>query len=140
MTRIVIPYAIEVDGQIISVFDPNVHKEVRFTGGTVDPRWVVCQRPFITAGGELCAAMLEVRRDETNGVFMAPCQLKANNGILLIDDFGRQMISPRELLNRWMRPLEQHADFLTLESGTKFQVPFELLLVFSDQFPTRTSW
>ena len=128
---VVVPYAVQVDGHIISILDPNVHRLVRFTGDTLDPRWVVCQRPCIKVGGELSAAMLELRRDDATGVFVAPCQVKANNGILIIDDFGRQMISPRELLNRWIQPLDQHADFLTLTSGTKFQVPFELLLVFS---------
>jgi hypothetical protein len=128
---VVVPYAVHVDGHIISILDPNVHKLVRFTGDTLDPRWVVCQRPCVKVGGELSAAMLELRPDQATGVFIAPCQVKANNGILIIDDFGRQMLSPRELLNRWIQPLDQHVDFLTLASGTKFQVPFELLLVFS---------
>jgi hypothetical protein len=128
---IVVPYAVQVDGHIIAILDPNVHRLVRFTGDTLDPRWVVCQRPCVKVGGELSAAMLELRRDEATGVFIAPSQVKANNGILIIDDFGRQKVSPRELLNRWIQPLDQHADFLTLASGTKFQVPFELLLVFS---------
>jgi hypothetical protein len=128
---VVVPYAVHVDGHIISILDPNVHRLVRFTGDTLDPRWVVCQRPCVKVGGELSAAMLELRRDEATGVFIAPCQVKANCGILIIDDFGRQMVSPRELLNRWIQPLDQHVDFLTLASGTKFQVPFELLLVFS---------
>jgi hypothetical protein len=127
----VVPYAVHVDGHIISILDPNVHKVVRFTGDTLDPRWVVCQRPCVKVGGELSAAMLELRRDEASGAFIAPCQVKANNGVLIIDDFGRQIISPRELLNRWIQPLDQHVDFLTLTSGTKFQMPFELLLVFS---------
>jgi hypothetical protein len=128
---VVVPYAVHVDGHIITILDPNVHKLVRFSGETLDPRWVVCQRPCVKVGGELSAAMLELRRDEGTGVFVAPCQVKANNGILIIDDFGRQIISPRELLNRWIQPLDQRVDFLTLKSGTKFQMPFELLLVFS---------
>jgi hypothetical protein len=128
---VVVPYAVEVDGHIISILDPNVHRLVKFTGGTLDPRWVVCQRPCIKVGGELSAAMLELRRDAPTGVFVAPCQMKANNGILIIDDFGRQMVSPREILNRWIQPLDQRVDFLTLASGIKFDVPFELLLVFS---------
>jgi hypothetical protein len=82
-------------------------------------------------GGELSAAMLELRLDESPHVFIAPCQLKANNGILIIDDFGRQMVSPRELLNRWIVPLDRRVDYLTLASGMKFQVPFELMVVFS---------
>ena len=125
------PYAVEVDGQIITILDPNVHRLVRFTGDTLDPRWLVCQRPCVKVGGELSAAMLELRRDEAAGVFIAPCQVKANNGILFIDDFGRQRIPPRELLNRWVVPLDQRVDFLTLASGMKFHMPFELMLVFS---------
>jgi hypothetical protein len=128
---VVVPYAIEVDGHIVSILDPNVHRLVRFTGDTLDPRWMVCQRPCIKVGGELSADMLELRRDQATGVFIAPCQIKANNGVLIIDDFGRQLISPRELLNRWIQPLDQHVDSFTLASGTKFQVPFELFLVFS---------
>ena len=91
---VLVPYTVHVDGHIISILDPNVHKLVRFMGDTLDPRWVVCQRPCVKVGGELSAAMLELRRDEATGVFIAPCQVKANNGILIIDDFGRQMISP----------------------------------------------
>jgi hypothetical protein len=128
---VVVPYAVVVDGHIISILDPHVHRLVRFTGETLDPRWVVCQRPCVKVGGELSAAMLELRRDEATRVFIAPCQVKANNGILIIDDFGRQMVSPRELLNRWIVPLDQRMDYLTLASGTKFPMPFELMLVFS---------
>jgi predicted ATPase with chaperone activity len=128
---VLVPYAVEVDGHIISILDPRVHRLVRFTDETLDPRWVACQRPCVSVGGELSSAMLELRRDEATRVFIAPCQVKANNGILIIDDFGRQMISPSELLNRWIVPLDQHVDFLTLASGTKVQMPFELMLVFS---------
>ena len=128
---VVVPYAVEVDGNIISIFDPNVHRLVDFTGDELDPRWVVCRRPCVKVGGELSAAMLDLRRDEVTRVFIAPCQVKANNGILIIDDFGRQVISPNELLNRWIVPLDQQADFLTLASGAKFQMPFELMLVLS---------
>jgi hypothetical protein len=128
---ILVPYAVHVDGQIVSILDPNVHRLVRFTGDTLDPRWVVCQRPCVKVGGELSPAMLELGRDGSTGVFIAPCQVKANNGILIVDDFGRQLVSPRDLLNRWIQPLDQRVDFLTLPSGTKFQVPFALLLVFS---------
>jgi hypothetical protein len=128
---VLVPYAVEVDGHIISIFDPNVHRTVDFTGDALDPRWVVCQRPCVNVGGELSAAMLELRQDEATRIFVAPYQVKANNGILIIDDFGRQRVSPSELLNRWILPLDQHVDFLTLASGTKFQMPFELLLVFS---------
>jgi len=128
---VLVPYAVEVDGHILTVFDPVVHRAVERSDETLDPRWVECQRPYITVGGELSASMLELQLDESTHVFIAPCQLKANNGILIIDDFGRQMLSPRELLNRWIVPLDRRVDYLTLASGMKFQVPFELMVVFS---------
>jgi len=128
---IVVPYAVEVDGHIIALFDPVVHKPASCNDDLLDPRWAVCERPCITVGGELSAAMLELRVDEATRVFISPCQMKANNGILIIDDFGRQMLAPRDLLNRWMVPLDRRVDYLTLASGMKFQVPFELMVVFS---------
>jgi len=128
---VVVPYAVEVDGHIISLFDPVVHKTAPSTDEQLDPRWVVCERPCITVGGELSAAMLELRLDEATKVFISPCQMKANNGVLIIDDFGRQVLTPRELLNRWIVPLDRRIDYLTLASGMKFQVPFELMVVFS---------
>jgi len=128
---VVVPYAVEVDGHIITVFDPVVHRVAPSDDDLMDPRWVVCERPCITVGGELCAAMLELRLDESTRVFISPCQMKANNGILIIDDFGRQMLSPRELLNRWIVPLDRKVDYLTLASGMKFRVPFEMMVVFS---------
>ena len=128
---VVVPYAVEVDGHIITLFDPVVHKQLPFHDDLLDPRWVVCERPCITVGGELSAAMLELRLDESIKVFISPCQMKANNGILIIDDFGRQMLAPRDLLNRWIVPLDRRIDFLTLSSGMKFQVPFETMVVFS---------
>jgi hypothetical protein len=128
---VVIPYAVEVDGHIITLFDPVVHRRLPFHDELVDPRWAVCERPCITVGGELSAPMLELRLDEATRVFISPCQMKANNGILIIDDFGRQMLAPRDLLNRWIVPLDRRVDYLTLSSGMKFQVPFELMVVFS---------
>jgi hypothetical protein len=128
---VLVPYAVEVDGHIISLFDPVVHRPVFLNDETLDPRWVACERPCITVGGELSAAMLELRLDEATHVFISPCQMKANNGVLIIDDFGRQMLSPRDLLNRWIVPLDRRVDYLTLASGMKFQAPFELLVVFS---------
>jgi predicted ATPase with chaperone activity len=128
---VLVPYAVEVDGHIITLFDPVVHRLASCTDETLDPRWVVCERPCITVGGELSAAMLELRLDEATRVFISPCQMKANNGILIIDDFGRQVLSPRELLNRWIVPLDRRVDYLTLASGMKFQAPFELMVVFS---------
>jgi predicted ATPase with chaperone activity len=128
---ILVPYAVEVNGHIITVFDPVVHRTAPLDDELLDPRWVPCQRPCITVGGELSAPMLELRLDESTRVFISPCQMKANNGILIIDDFGRQVLSPRELLNRWIVPLDRRVDHLTLASGMKFQVPFELMVVFS---------
>ncbi|HUI82274.1 MAG TPA: hypothetical protein VLY24_30335 [Bryobacteraceae bacterium] len=128
---VVIPYAVEVDGHIVALFDPVVHKTVPSNDDHLDPRWVVCERPCITVGGELSASMLELRLDDSTKVFIAPCQMKANNGVLIIDDFGRQVLSPRELLNRWIVPLDRRVDYLTLASGMKFQVPFEMMVVFS---------
>ena len=128
---VLVPYAVEVDGHIITVFDPVVHRAVACDDDLLDPRWVVCERPCITVGGELSAAMLELRLDESTRVFISPCQMKANNGVLIIDDFGRQVLSPRELLNRWIVPLDRKIDYLTLASGMKFRVPFEMMVVFS---------
>jgi predicted ATPase with chaperone activity len=129
--HVLVPYAVEVNGHIITVFDPVVHRPVPNTDDMLDPRWVLCERPCITVGGELSAAMLELRLDDATRVFISPCQMKANNGIFIIDDFGRQVLSPRELLNRWIVPLDRRVDYLTLASGMKFQVPFELMVVFS---------
>jgi predicted ATPase with chaperone activity len=128
---ILVPYSVEVDGHIITLFDPVVHRQVPNENELLDPRWAVCERPCITVGGELSAVMLELRLDEATRVFISPCQMKANNGILIIDDFGRQVLSPRELLNRWIVPLDRRIDYLTLASGMKFQVPFEMMVVFS---------
>jgi predicted ATPase with chaperone activity len=108
-----------------------VHRQLAHSDELLDPRWAVCERPCITVGGELVAAMLELRMDDATHVFISPCQMKANNGILIIDDFGRQVLSPRDLLNRWIVPLDRRVDYLTLTSGMKFQVPFELMVVFS---------
>src|SRR5262249_33495148 len=92
---------------------------------------VVCHRPCITVGGELVLSMLELRLDEATGIYAAPLQMKANNGIFIIDDFGRQVTSPRELLNRWIVPLDRRVDYLALRYGVKFEIPFELMVVFA---------
>jgi hypothetical protein len=128
---VLIPFAVEVDNQIISVFDPVVHHPVEPADENIDPRWILCRRPCIIVGGELIPSMLELRLDEASGIYAAPLQMKANNGILLIDDFGRQLMSPRDLLNRWIVPLDRRVDYLTLRYGVKFQIPFELMVVFS---------
>lgn len=128
---IMIPYAVEVDNQVISVYDPVVHTPIENDDADVDPRWILCKRPCIVVGGELIPSMLELRLDESSGIYAAPLQMKANNGILLIDDFGRQLMSPRDLLNRWIVPLDRRVDYLILRYGVKFQIPFELMVVFS---------
>jgi hypothetical protein len=128
---VLVPYAVEVDGQIVVLADPAVHEKIDYAASDLDPRWSLCRRPFLAAGGELVASMLDLQRDENTRTFVAPLQMKANNGILLIDDFGRQLMSPRDLLNRWIVPLDRRVDFLSLGTGGKFDIPFELLVVFS---------
>jgi predicted ATPase with chaperone activity len=128
---ILIPYAVEVDNQIISLYDPVVHQPVERDEPDIDPRWIRCKRPCIVVGGELTPSMLELRLDDASGIYAAPLQMKANNGMFIIDDFGRQMISPRDLLNRWIVPLDRRVDYLTLRYGVKFKIPFELMVVFS---------
>jgi hypothetical protein len=126
-----LPYAVEVDGQVISLYDPVVHQRVETEDAEVDARWILCRRPCIVVGGELIPSMLELRLDETSGIYAAPLQMKSNNGIFIIDDFGRQLMSPRDLLNRWIVPLDRRVDYLMLRYGVKFQIPFELMVVFS---------
>jgi hypothetical protein len=126
-----LPYAVEVDGQVISLYDPVVHQQVETDETQVDARWALCRRPCIVVGGELIPSMLELRLDESSGIYAAPLQMKANNGIFIIDDFGRQLMSPRDLLNRWIVPLDRRVDYLMLRYGVKFQIPFELMVVFS---------
>jgi hypothetical protein len=128
---ILIPYAVEVDSQIISHYDPVVHQRLEYDDPEIDPRWILCRRPCIVVGGELIPSMLELRLDEASGIYAAPMQMKANNGIFIIDDFGRQLMSPRDLLNRWIVPLDRRVDYLSLRYGVKFQIPFELMVVFS---------
>lgn len=132
---VAIPFAVEVDGQIIVVFDPIVHRPLAHQPDGLDPRWVICERPMVVAGGELELGMLDLKRDPVTGIYMAPLQMKANNGLLVVDDFGRQMIPPAALLNRWIVPLERRIDYLTLDYGLKFVIPFELLVVFSTNIP-----
>ncbi len=126
-----IPYAVEVDGQVIAVYDPAVHKKANVELEEMDARWVICQRPCVVAGGELTARMLDLHLDEGSNVYAAPLQMKANNGILVIDDFGRQTMSPQQLLNRWIAPFDRHIDYLALRYGVKFEIPFETMVVFA---------
>ncbi|MGA2350145.1 MAG: hypothetical protein ABSF70_06925 [Terracidiphilus sp.] len=127
-----IPYAVEVDGQIITVFDPSIHKRIEEADPKEhDERWVLCQRPAVMVGGELTAEMLDLQFNPTTKFYVAPAQMKANNGVLIIDDFGRQRIRPEDLLNRWVVPLDRRIDFLALAGGKKIEVPFEMLVVFA---------
>ena len=128
---VVIPYAIELTGHIITLFDPVLHRPVDTQPDDLDARWVLCHRPCVSVGGELVSEMLELRSDDASGIYVAPLQMKANDGILIIDDFGRQIISPRDLLNRWIVPLDRRVDYLTLHHGQKLCIPFEMLVVFA---------
>ncbi|NMH64844.1 AAA family ATPase [Shewanella sp. SHSM-M6] len=136
---VLIPYALAIGNEIIQVFDPELHHSVKderklnpldLAKGH-DPRWIRCHRPLRITGGELTSEMLEVQFDTHSRTYMAPLQLKANNGILLLDDLGRQRISAKQLFNRWIIPMEERRDFLSLQSGEHFEIPFELILLFS---------
>jgi predicted ATPase with chaperone activity len=146
--EIYVPYAFQSEGNVVTVFDPTVHQMVEDRGderlddneatirrllntNAVDARWVRVRRPVIVTGGELQLNMLDLRYSAEANFYQAPLHLKANGGVFLIDDFGRQMVSPRELLNRWIVPLENRHDYLTLASGKKIEIPFEQLIIFS---------
>ena len=131
--HVLIPHAITVDGQVIKIFDPYNHEPVAPLPGTPahDPRFVLCRRPAVIVGGELTLEALDLVFDPTAKVYQAPLQVKANGGMFLIDDFGRQLVKPRELLNRWIVPLEKRVDYLTLHTGKKLELPFDQLIVFS---------
>jgi energy-coupling factor transporter ATP-binding protein EcfA2 len=139
-----IPYAVEVDGQIIKVFDATLHQptecsahagDLRDRAGLQlegsDDRWVMCRRPVAVAGGEFDLDMLDLRYNAEARYYDAPLHVKALNGVLIIDDFGRQQIEPRQLLNRWIVPMENRIDYLKLNTGKSFSLPFDELLIFS---------
>jgi len=143
-----IPYALYIDGQVVKIYDSVNHQaspeeESPPTSRTLrsstrrDPRWIRIHRPFIVTGGELTLAGLDLVFDDVNKYYEAPFQVKANGGILLIDDFGRQLVRPRDLLNRWIVPLENRIDYLTLHTGRKIEIPFDVLVVFSTNLPPR---
>ncbi|NLE44629.1 MAG: ATP-binding protein [Chloroflexi bacterium] len=134
-----IPYAIAIGGQIIRVFDNVNHTLANQSSSdrSHDPRWVRIQRPVVITGGELTLETLDLVYDAANKYYEAPFQMKANGGMLLIDDFGRQQARPRDLLNRWIVPLEKRVDFLTLHTGRKIEVPFDVLIVFSTNLEPR---
>jgi hypothetical protein len=135
---IYIPYALDVDGQVVSLYDPVTH-EIRVeeqdsilrSEDDADARWVRIRRPVITVGGELTLDMLDLRFNSLSAFYEAPIQLKANGGVLVVDDFGRQRVPARDLLNRWVVPLESRIDYLSLHTGRKFQVPFDVMVVFA---------
>lgn len=127
-----VPYAVEVDGQIITVYDAVLHQRLEQSAGPEqDGRWVKCQRPRMMVGGELTIEMLDLQFNPATRFYTGPVQMKANNGILIIDDFGRQRVSPEELLNRWVVPLDRRVDFITLAGGRKIEIPFDLLVIFA---------
>ncbi len=130
-----IPYAIEVDGQVITIYDPSIHKHAPESEPKGhDRRWVLCHRPAVLVGGELTAEMLDLQFNPITKFYVGPVQLKANNGVLIIDDFGRQRLRPEEILNRWIVPLDRKIDFLSTAGGKKIEVPFEMLVVFASNF------
>jgi len=134
-----VPHAIAIDDVVVQVFDHQLHKVVSHDVGEErimlerghDPRFNVCERPVAITGGELTGEMLEIRHDPATRLYEAPLQLKANNGIFIIDDMGRQRITPKELFNRWIVPLEEKLDYLDLGYGKHFSVPFDVILMFS---------
>jgi predicted ATPase with chaperone activity len=136
---VLIPHALAIDEAVVQIYDPLIHKtihkspiqdDLKFDEGH-DPRFVICERPVVITGGELTAEMLEVNFQASTRLYEAPLQLKANNGMFIIDDMGRQRVSPAEVFNRWIVPMEEKRDFLTLGSGRHFTVPFDVILVFS---------
>jgi energy-coupling factor transporter ATP-binding protein EcfA2 len=137
--EIAVPHAVEIQGQIIKFFDPVNHEPIEgdvddsnlMLGSRRDARWVRCRRPMVMVGGELTLQALDLSYSPTMGFYNAPVQALANGGVLVIDDFGRQHCSPRDLLNRWIVPLESRVDFLTLQTGQKFDLPFLVLVVFA---------
>jgi energy-coupling factor transporter ATP-binding protein EcfA2 len=141
---VLVPYAIVIDGELVQMYDPMVHVAVAETPehSTVlvrhircDPRWVICHRPAVLTGGELTLPMLDLQFDAGTRFYQAPPHLKANNGLLIIDDLGRQNCSPTDLMNRWIVPLDRRIDYLSLHTGHKFQVPFDVVVVFSSNLP-----
>jgi hypothetical protein len=134
-----VPYAIDVDGQIITMFDPVSHLSTSTTGGAAsvitasahDRRWQQIRRPVVVVGGELTLDMLDLTFNPIAKFYEAPIQMKANGGVFVVDDFGRQRIPPRDLLNRWIVPLESRVDYLTLHTGRKFEIPFNVFIIFA---------
>jgi len=147
--RIFIPHALYLDNQVIRIYDPVNHRKIDLSKPSdptqailesqveYDRRWVLCERPVIVAGGELTLAMLDLSFDQVSKFYESPLQIKANGGIFLIDDLGRQLVRPFDLLNRWIVPLEKARDYLTLQNGKKFEVPFDQIILFSTNIEPR---
>ena len=142
--KIYVPRAIEYAGQVITVYDPIVHSaaeelvddpnSLRRTTGRFDTRYVRCERPTVVTGGELSLSMLDLVYNPTARTYQAPLQLKSSGGVFIVDDLGRQEEPPQKLVNRWIVPLEESRDILALQSGEKFEVPFDTLVIFSTNF------
>ena len=142
--KIYVPRALEYSGQVITVYDPIVHSAaeesvddpnaIRRTGNRFDNRYVYCERPTVITGGELSLEMLDLTYNPTARTYQAPLQLKSTGGIFIVDDLGRQAEPPQKLVNRWIVPLEENRDILALQSGEKFTVPFDTLVIFSTNF------
>ncbi len=143
--EVAIPHAIAVDNEVIQIFDPLTHSPALALGEGVvleldrrksyDNRWVLCHRPVIKTGGELSLSMLDLDFDESSRFYQAPPQVKANNGLLIIDDLGRQLTPAIDIMNRWIVPLDRHVDYLALHTGKKFILPFDVIVVFSTNMP-----
>ena len=144
--RVAVPHAIYVHGEVVRVFDEHCHRPategqaLRYgldNRARADARWVLCERPCVVAGGELTLEMLDLSFDARAGYYEAPPHFKANNGLFIVDDLGRQVVTPRALMNRWIVPMERRHDYLMLRNGGKFKVPFDLVLVFSTNLDPR---
>jgi len=134
-----IPYAVEIDGQIITVYDSHVHQRIEESQSPEgDLRWIRCRRPRIIVDGELTLEALGLQFNPATKFYSAPLQMKANNGILIIDEFGRQRIRPEDLLNRWLVPLDRRVDYLSLATGNIFEVPFDLFVAFATNLDITT--
>jgi predicted ATPase with chaperone activity len=138
--NVAIPHAVEIGNEVIQVFDPVVHQPVASDesrrsvldrGRKHDGRWVLCRRPVVLTGAELTLPMVDLQFDHKSRFYQAPPQMKANNGLFIVDDLGRQLVSPQDLMNRWIVPLDRHVDYFALHTGKKFQVPFDVIVVFS---------
>lgn len=126
---VAIPKAVELDGFVMRLYDPSIH--IAEGEQPEDRRWLRCKRPIVVVGGELTIEMMELRMDPSSNTYEAPPHVKSNSGIFILDDFGRQLVRPRDLLNRWIVPLESRVDYLSLHTGSKVEIPFDQLVIFS---------